>query len=641
MLTLFAEACAVADGCCAETDNDDARAQILCEKGHILISWGNSLLKLNLFHDAINRYDDARQIYLDHPSFDQAGVPQALTNLAIAANQVGDPGRANLALQEAKTIAQQQHDYDQVHRILVCAVQIGSDLVPESERLATLVTAAQAAVDSNRWPVAIRRFAIAAQYDLRPETAPHRLTLIQRGQECASRLDGLMPDKCKLCTTEAQVLEAMGVPPEACLNCLLQGAAEWQRLFAQNLGLYDSFAIGRELHWHFRRLAELLMNLGRVDEALLTFEAGRALAHLRETNPTLIAALLQTPIFLTDEGRVDLTVLRRIQESLSSGQLALSVINIPHEYVLFAVRRDGITYERLHVADTQDELDDLMNSVLQIRYRLEKDHGQKSIPAAIVRMTEMFRALTGTNTVVRLVPHGPLHGVPWRTLCRHAGMQWDQLSFATVFSLLPLGFSPRRQDLSQCHVIGMGFDDRGNKVFRDEPKDFTLAFGQRGQFVEPCSEQNVRSALGSASILDLSCHGRGRNVDEDASLILRLEDSGETGYVDISLHEICPESVASQLVILSACYSGVYNVAEGDFPVGGAPLLLQRGAQFCLVMRFAARPRFAYELVVEFGKRLAAGAAIESAFAVALDEMEARGADLWSDLACAELLAAQ
>jgi hypothetical protein len=203
-----------------------------------------------------------------------------------------------------------------------------------------------------------------------------------------------------------------------------------------------------------------------------------------------------------------------------------------------------------------------------------------------------------------------------------------------------LGFPAAAVDLSVGPVIGLGFDNHGNPVFRDEPREFTQAFGARGQYQEPCSEQNLRAALSSATILELSCHGNGRNLTSDAELILRLETPG-SGYRDISLLEICPRLVTPKLVILSACYSGVYNMAGGDFPVGGGPFLLQHGVQFCMVMRFAARADFARNLVVRFGQLLAGGAAVEAAFADSLRQMEAHGADLWRDLACVELLAAR
>ena len=100
----------------------------------------------------------------------------------------------------------------------------------------------------------------------------------------------------------------------------------------------------------------------------------------------------------------------------------------------------------------------------------------------------------------------------------------------------------------------------------------------------------------------------------------------------------CPERVNPALVILSACYSGVYNMAVGDFPVGGAPELLQRGVRFCVVMRFPVNADFARDFVVEMTKLIAVNTPVEVAFLRALQIMEGRGSRTWSDLACVELL---
>jgi len=255
-------------------------------------------------------------------------------------------------------------------------------------------------------------------------------------------------------------------------------------------------------------------------------------------------------------------------------------------------------------------------------------------------MADVIRGMTGKDAIQRFVPYGPLHSVPWRVLLKDIGLSWDQVGFATTYALLPLAAPGAAPDLTKGDVVCLGFDPGGHAAFLEEPKQVAAIFGDRGKFVEPCTEENIRGALESATILDLSCHGFSMNPRADIELILRLADP-RSPYRDVPLLKFCPDRVSPSVVVLSACYSGVYNMAVGDFPIGGAPALLQRGVRFCVVMRFRVNASFARDFVIELAKLVFGREPVEAAFSKALQIMEARSADTWADLACVELLASR
>src|SRR6202035_1779887 len=70
----FEEVCKVADGLSQEEPGH--AGAILLEKAHALVSWGNSLLSLGLWREALDRYEQARDLYQEHASLDPARVPQ-------------------------------------------------------------------------------------------------------------------------------------------------------------------------------------------------------------------------------------------------------------------------------------------------------------------------------------------------------------------------------------------------------------------------------------------------------------------------------------------------------------------------------------------------------------------------------------
>lgn len=634
--TWFDELCEVADQ--LADDAPVVRPNILTEKAHGLISWGNALLRLRQWGEAIDRFGRARDIYHQYPTEDRAGEAEALTNIGIAAAQAEDMTRADLALREARDIAANQGNHNQVHRVLVRAVQIRSSLVAEADRYQVLVAAAEAAANDHLYPCALARYAIAANYDLRQENADDRAQLIMRAHECAARMQNLTPDLCKLYQTEAEIRRVRGDAPEDILPVLLEGARLWHEVFAKDMVSYDSFVIGRELHWHYRRLTEILLRLDRTEEALLTFEMGRGLAHLRELDATFAASVLQNNPFRED-ARVDLAMLRSVQRNLGPNEVIITFANIARNFAIFAVRREAVSVVLHDVPETQEEFDRELERVRAIPYEL--DQRREIFPEATVRMARTICDLVGGDRIVRLIPHGPLHAVPWRALLHSNGLHWDQLPYATTFALLGMVESRMAIDLSDANAVGLGFDHDGDPTFRDEAREFAQIFGARGRCLEPCSAENVRTSLSTPGVVDVSCHGFSRDVLADTELLLRLENEGGGGYVDTPLSMACPDHVAPSMVILSACYSGVYNVAGGDFPVGGAPTLLQRGARYCVVMRFPVRPSFAKDLVLALAEKLRSGLSPEESFVRTLADMEHRGAHLYFDLGCVELLAAR
>ena len=103
---------------------------------------------------------------------------------------------------------------------------------------------------------------------------------------------------------------------------------------------------------------------------------------------------------------------------------------------------------------------------------------------------------------------------------------------------------------------------------------------------------------------------------------------------------LCPlssDAIAAELVVLSACDSGVYKVRLGDYPVGGVPRLLRAGVRFCIGSRYAIRSSFCEAFFQFFQVELSTSPTPLSCFVTALSEVEADDQfDIWRDLACIE-----
>ena len=186
--------------------------------------------------------------------------------------------------------------------------------------------------------------------------------------------------------------------------------------------------------------------------------------------------------------------------------------------------------------------------------------------------------------------------------------------------------------VSDCSALGFG--TAGSIDLNQEAEVFCDAFEGRGTFVRDCASRDIQVALESNAAVLISCHGNLSKHPDEALPTLRLSvrDGAKT------LDDFLPAKVSSDLAILSACSSGAYEVAWGDYPSGAAPEIIRRGARYCIASRCQVGADFAARFMSNFAKRLSGGEEVVNAFSSSLSDAEGDGADLWRDLACFELL---
>jgi hypothetical protein len=329
-------------------------------------------------------------------------------------------------------------------------------------------------------------------------------------------------------------------------------------------------------------------------------------------------------------------LLRQIQGRLRDNQTFVSVALLPPNLVAFILLNQALVVRTVPLVNNQAEADAFGAAIADIPRQLENRRGFDCIPAQVVAIArEIVQSVDG-GSIVLLAPHAMLHKVPWRTLLRSQGMTWAQLPYVTQFSPL---FGPadreREAELPRS-ASALGYGQAGaapNAVdLEDEARDFAAAFGPEGQFVGGARARNVATALRSDTTVLLSCHGEMTERNGRREFILRLADGGH------SVQEILEEDVRAPLVILSACVSGAYEMAEGDYPVGAAPFLLLAGARFCICTRFRIDAHFARAYFPALAGLLHNGQALGLSFVSVLEAMELQGYDLWRHLSSVEVL---
>lgn len=238
------------------------------------------------------------------------------------------------------------------------------------------------------------------------------------------------------------------------------------------------------------------------------------------------------------------------------------------------------------------------------------------ITAHLTRLSEMlWRPLRVSASRVIVVPHGPLHSLPFSALPSGDGMVIDRhlvsaLPSASCARYVTSVLRPdidRRQGI-EPRVLAVEAGDASIPETRREVDSVRRAF-RRGRTLRgrAASRDRFRTASPDADVIHLATHGIFRADDPSFSSV---------GLADgwLSLHDIYALRLEAKLVCLSACQTGRSWAGPGDELVGLIRGFLHAGAGSLLVSLWPVSDRSTASLMEAFY----AGVRRQQAFDVAL-----------------------
>lgn len=602
---------------------------IIQQEAHTFSSWGGALIYLGSFEAAIDCFEQAGDIYRKYPSIDKEGEAERLLNYALALTETGEKTKAFLALNEARDISRKAGDLEHLQNIEVAMIQLDFDHF-DGDLYQTLERAAKSALDAGKPSTCYVRHCIRASIANSKGDYEYVLEACDAAMAIEDRLNSADPSRPRLRGLKASALSNLKREPELSLQILLEAGKMWWNLLGREQWIHDVKVKVRSIHDHCRLLSKILMEEGRDDESCMAFEAGRALSFALDVDPEHLDAILAMNPFEHDDGTLSCQALRDRQKELSVDQVFVGISLLPGCLATYVVGKDSVEIHRIQAPDMPDP-NELTEDILMIPTRLHAGTGLRAIPSFLFKWAEELATLLGGRRILAIAPNSFLHSVPWRALLRHAGLPWRQLASVTRFGLL-LPESYSTTPLDSC--IALSKAEAGENEIAEEAANFARHFATRGKHIPDATSQDVRGSLIQPGVVLISCHGKLRGEGEGVRkrLFLELREGA------VATRDLWSGKVNADMVILSACDSGVYEVAHGDYPLGAAPDLLRAGAKLCLGTRFPVNSQFAAGLMNVLGNQLARGTMGPEAFANSLSETEAQGFDLWKDLACFELI---
>lgn len=608
---------------------------IRVQKAHAIGVRAQAHVHLGQHDDAIAQFRSARDVYKT-VSDNTEGVAELLTNYAWELVEAGQETTAALALDEAEQIATEANNAQQLQRITDRRAMLFPDHNHLHEHFQSLEkSATDAERESNHQVAWLRRAAAARQATQLGQTAAG-LEAINKAYAIEPRLRGGVQNLGGLRFYHAMLLRASGASDDEVLATLVEGARLLLARVAHPLGPSDLKNITGVMHDHFRLTAQLLRSEGRNEESFVAFEAGRALAHAIASDATSRERLaIQNPFTETSGAtRVNLDLLRIAQSRLTD-EVIIAPVAMVGELIAYVVSRDRVDCVSVSLSlGNLDNATEFIQDALMIPIRLQDGKGIDAVAKEIRRLADEIAGVVGTRKIVSCMPHAFLHQVPWRALLRSAGLLWEKLLFATEFGLIvrELTAQPEAFPL-RCTAIGYDSEKagKGPDSFAEEAKAFANAIGPEGRFLDPCTKRALEIALQHRGLAYVSSHAFARDRTGAAAVWLKLSDA------TVSMEDVLPERLSGLGILLSACESGVFRVADGDYPVGAVPEILRRGSAFVIGTRFTIRIGFAAFFFPKFGAQLASGFTPTVGMSDTMNLAEAAGYDLWRDLAAVEM----
>ena len=321
-------------------------------------------------------------------------------------------------------------------------------------------------------------------------------------------------------------------------------------------------------------------------------EYAEALGRLKQTHPAY-ASLLS----------VDTVSLAEVQRNLLDEQTTLISYFVTTEQTLaWVIDRQQAQMFTLPVTREQLRL-----AVGGLRDTLTQRQGQGPLPHAIELYTQLVAplqaAIRHTNLVI--VPHGPLHYLPFSALWNSARQRYllQEYALTLVPSASVLRFIRPKQKPVTPQVLVFGNPDNSLPHAADEARAIAALYQTQAWVGVDATETRFAQMARGSHILHLAAHGVYEQTRPLFSAIELKADAQSDGKLEV--HELYSLDLsAAHLVVLSACQTALGKQSTGDEIVGLTRAFLAAGTPSVVSTLWAVDDAATAALMTHFYRQL-------------------------------------
>jgi CHAT domain-containing protein len=303
-----------------------------------------------------------------------------------------------------------------------------------------------------------------------------------------------------------------------------------------------------------------------------------------------------------------------LRGALEEHEQAIEYFTTGDEVSAFLVSREGFRVARA-IASKRD----LEQLLAALRFQIEKfTYGSGYADAHFWQLKEVtdqclnelyksifapLEAMVNNNRLI-IIPHGPLHYVPFHALCDNHGdylIDRFEISYSPSTAVLKLCRAKQRGTRGN-KLVALGVAEHGMPGIEDEMRALGAIFPDAVMLAgSDATRDNLMRLAPQARFLHLASHGYFRR-DNPMFSFLKLADSR------LSFYNLLDLNLNAEMVTLSACHTGVNRVFPGDELHGLMRGFLYAGAPALIVSLWAVNDRSTSELMRELYLQINTGA---------------------------------
>ncbi|MCB1691684.1 MAG: CHAT domain-containing protein [Pseudomonadales bacterium] len=350
---------------------------------------------------------------------------------------------------------------------------------------------------------------------------------------------------------------------------------------AKSRALVDLLAGKQQFGKASRLGGQSLEDLSRIEESLAavgpasqrsnaTRTRGLALAAARDTNQT-------DPAF-SSLVTVTAAPTQALQANLEKGQVLLEYFGSRHWLYTFVISRGQVFATRSTIDGLADEVSRFRHAILDVK----SDNWRAISQDLYAKLIEPVADRLSSDELI-IVPHGALHYLPFSAL--HDGShflveqyRYRVLPSASVMRYIKNGAATR----SEPTLLALGNPDLGDPRFdlpgaeREVDAIGRIVPSSRVAVRREASETLLRENIAHARFIHIASHGEFNTAHPLDSRLLLAPDSANDG--NLTADELYDLDLNAEMVVLSACQTGLGDVQSGDDVIGLTRGLLYAGA---------------------------------------------------------------
>ncbi|MGF1617560.1 MAG: CHAT domain-containing protein [Acidimicrobiia bacterium] len=295
----------------------------------------------------------------------------------------------------------------------------------------------------------------------------------------------------------------------------------------------------------------------------------------------------------------------------TEGTAVVAYYRVGSEIMAFCLTPDGLHVVRSLVTteDLDRQLRRLHSQWNRFRSGLAERHAETLIDSARRILFTLYQQLIEpllpnldpATTRLVIVPHGPLHRLPFHALFDGQRYMIDryQLSYAPSASVFQI--CRQRRPQRQTGLLAMAVPDPRIPGCATEAEAVVASMGPaRLLMAEEATKSALESEAPGATLVHFACHGLFRHENPMFSA-LRMADGWFTAAEASGL------GLKASLVTLSACESGRTRTMGGDEPIGLPRAFLAAGAGAVVASLWLVEDELTSQLMPRFYGLLAEG----------------------------------